>query len=64
MLLDTRVAKYFGGKLHFGTVNNYSSDESWWRVKYDDNDEEEMDRREIIQAIILRDDNAQDDPLH
>lgn len=64
MFLDARVAKYFGEKLYFGSVIDYSTDESWWRVKYDDKDEQDMDRCEIIQAMILRNDHAQDDRFH
>lgn len=64
MFLDTRVAKYFGDELYFGSVIDYSTDASWWRVKYDDKDEQDMDRCEIIQAMILRNDHAQDDCFH
>lgn len=64
MFLDARVAKYFGDELYFGSVIDYSTDASWWRVKYDDKDEQDMDRCEIIQAMILRNDHAQDDCFH
>ena len=64
MFLDARVAKYFGDELYFGSVIDYSTDASWWRVKYDDKDEQDMDRCEIIQAMILRNDHAQDDHFH
>lgn len=61
MLLNARVAKHFNRKLYFGTVIDFCSDEKWWRVKYDDDDEEDLEHRQIIQAKNLRDKNARRD---
>jgi hypothetical protein len=49
--VGTRVAKDFGQKTHFGTVSGYSSDSGFWRVNYDDGDEEDFEKKELNGAL-------------
>jgi hypothetical protein len=39
-----RVAKYFGGKIYYGTIARYDNDEMpiYWHVEYEDGDKEDM----------------------
>lgn len=48
-----RIAKDFGGELYFGTVMDYddSEESSFWHVKYDDGDEEDYFKKDIIKAL-------------
>jgi hypothetical protein len=49
--LGRRVVKDFGSKTHFGTVSGYSSDNDFWRVKYDNGDEEDFETKELESAL-------------
>jgi hypothetical protein len=54
--LGRRVAKFFGKDIFFGTINFISSEDKgdvWWHVLYDDNDEEDLDYRQLKIAILL-----------
>ena len=51
-----RIAKYFmdpNAVLYFGTIDNYTARKKLWHVKYDDDDEEEYDRNDVREAILL-----------
>jgi len=46
-----RVSKKFGLKYYHGTVDKFDSLERLWHVTYDDGDEEELDREELLFAV-------------
>ena len=49
-----RVCKCFDGVIHFGTVKKYlSSVNARWAIHYDDDDTEDMNKRELDRAIEL-----------
>lgn len=49
-----RVCKCFDGVFHFGTVKKYlSSVNARWAIHYDDDDTEDMNKRELDRAIDL-----------
>ena len=49
-----RVCKCFDGVIHFGTVKKYlSSVNARWAIHYDDEDTEDMNKRELNKAIEL-----------
>ena len=60
-LTDSPVAKRFDGELFKGRITCYfppdpedaGDDQELWHVKYDDGDEEDMDRSEVEKAIKL-----------
>merc|ERR1712032_916215 len=58
--IKTRVAKRFGGTLYFGTITHYRR-EGLWHVLYDDGDEEDYDRKDLIKAEKLYDKNKTKD---
>ena len=52
--VGSRVCKSFDGVIHFGTVKKYlSSVNPRWAVHYDDDDTEDMNKRELERAIEL-----------
>lgn len=49
-----KVAKYFGADVFYGTVTSYTrSQGGLWHVRYEDGDEEDLDRPEMIEALKL-----------
>ncbi len=46
-----KIAKKFDGKIHFGKVVLYDSDNQLWHILYDDDDHEDMDCEEVMKAI-------------
>lgn len=52
--VGSRVCKCFDGVIHFGTVKKYiSSVNARWAIRYDDDDTEDMNKRELERAIEL-----------
>ena len=51
--IGVKVAKYFDGKLYQGEVIEYDEEYEYWKVKYDDGDEEEYERHELEELIQL-----------
>jgi len=43
--IGTRITKYWDGKPYQGTVTN--NEEKYYKIKYDDNDEEELNHKEV-----------------
>jgi len=58
--IKSRVAKDFAGSVFFGTIVSYSS--GYWRVEYDDGDEEDYDSGDIITSSKLYSKSKHDDP--
>ena len=50
-----RVAKDFDGEIYFGTVQEVWHDkgEKLWQIKYDDSDEEDVDKKDFIGLVSL-----------
>jgi hypothetical protein len=46
-----RVAKYFETRVYYGTIVEYQ--EPYWRVRYDDGDEEDFTEKEIKEHAKL-----------
>jgi hypothetical protein len=46
-----RIAKYFERKVYFGTIVKYQ--EPYWRVRYDDGDQEDYNSTEIKEHAKL-----------
>ena len=66
-----RIAKYFDDPtpenpnqqvIYFGTIDKVDKDNSFWHVRYDDDDDEEFDFREIRAGILFYAKNKKDDP--
>jgi len=61
-----RVAKDFDGEIYFGIVGDVwrDSDEEvdLWRITYDDNDAEDMDKKELLKALKLYEKEKAKDP--
>ena len=56
-----RIAKVFRGTLYFGSVIEYVAEgdrEPFWHVKYDDDDEEGLEKNELMKAIKLQKTNS------
>ena len=58
-LVNQRVARDFGGDIYFGSVTSYGS--GLWHVKYDDEDEEDLDEKEIHEAMDIYEENKEAD---
>ncbi len=54
-LIGIKVAKKFGRKKYFGTIDKYDSKGMFWHVVYDDGDEEEIDRGDLLEANYIDD---------
>lgn len=65
-LVRKRVAKYFGMRkiqtLYFGTVTEYSADNKWWHILYDDEDSEDIGHKELYDALSLYEEHKNEDP--
>ena len=46
-----RIAKQFDHQVYFGTVHNFDKKEQLWQVNYDDGDEEEFDKDDLVKYI-------------
>eukprot|EP00584_Thalassiosira_punctigera_P006535 CAMPEP_0172538208 /NCGR_PEP_ID=MMETSP1067-20121228/9646_1 /TAXON_ID=265564 ORGANISM="Thalassiosira punctigera, Strain Tpunct2005C2" /NCGR_SAMPLE_ID=MMETSP1067 /ASSEMBLY_ACC=CAM_ASM_000444 /LENGTH=758 /DNA_ID=CAMNT_0013323661 /DNA_START=132 /DNA_END=2408 /DNA_ORIENTATION=+ len=48
-----RIAKDFDGELYFGTIMEYDDSETpvYWHVEYDDGDEEDYSKKDLIKAL-------------
>jgi type IV secretory pathway VirB10-like protein len=61
-----RVAKYFEGgdglELFYGEVDRYDESSKFWHITYDDDDQEEMDKAGLKEALKLYEENKKDDP--
>ncbi|KAL3782164.1 hypothetical protein HJC23_004527 [Cyclotella cryptica] len=59
-----RVAKDFDGVTYFGTVMEYDDSEepAFWHIQYDDGDEEDYSKKDLIQALKLYKAVGKDDP--
>jgi hypothetical protein len=63
--LGRRVAKFFGKEIFFGTIDfisRFDKEKVWWHVLYDDNDQEDMDYRQLKVAILLYEQHEGKDP--
>ena len=53
-VVGKRIAKKFhDGKTYLGTVSSYAAKLGWWKIKYDDGDQEDMDVDELYSALEL-----------
>lgn len=48
-----RISKDFDGETYFGTIMEYDDKESppFWHVEYDDGDEEDFSKKDLIRAL-------------
>lgn len=56
--VNLRVAKMFGPELYFGTITKFiapptSQDDELWHVRYDDDDNEDYDAKDLKKALNL-----------
>ena len=51
--IGRKLLKNFTGILHHGTVTRFEKTENWFKVKYDDGDEEEMTQYELQEGMEL-----------
>lgn len=65
-LIGKRVAKEFGVGLHYGLhygrIVNFSHSEQYWKVEYDDGDDEQYDKDEMVEYRALYDRFSSFDP--
>ena len=47
--IGTPIEKEFDGDMYHGTVIDYDEDEGYYKIQYDDGDEEEMDMEDVKQ---------------
>lgn len=52
VMVGRNVRKLFGNRMYEGVVQSYDPQVSWYHVKYEDSDEEEVDSKEL-QAILV-----------
>lgn len=59
-----RVSKDFDGETYFGTIVNYDESEPppFWHVEYDDGDEEDFSKKDLIRALKHYQVHGDDDP--
>lgn len=59
-----RISKVFDGKTFFGTISDYDNSEnsSLWHVKYDDGDEEDYNKKDLMEALRHYSIHGKDDP--
>ena len=58
--LMTRVAKNFDGNTYFGTIQAIKG--VYWHVVYDDGDEEDFDKKDLVAALKLYEKTKKSDP--
>lgn len=51
--IGSRVRKCFGSKYYEGQVMSYDDAKKWWKIKYNDGDEEEVNQKELADIIVL-----------
>ncbi|XRB19507.1 tudor domain-containing protein [Pseudoscourfieldia marina] len=56
--IGKRVARTFDGTVYHGTVTAYDADAKWWRIRYDDDDEEERNAQQLLPMFPQRCDSA------
>ncbi|KAL9191506.1 hypothetical protein ACHAXT_001212 [Thalassiosira profunda] len=63
-LVRKRVSKNFDGDVYYGTIMEYDDSETppFWHVEYDDGDEEDMDKKDLIKALKHYEKHRKDDP--
>jgi len=49
--INKRVAKDFDGMMYHGSVDKYDSVHKLWHIRYDDNDDEDMNELELLKVI-------------
>ena len=47
------VAKVFPTKVFYGKITGYMKEEEWWHVRYEDGDQEDLDKEEVTLARDL-----------
>mmetsp|Transcript_47053 Transcript_47053/g.114821 ORF Transcript_47053/g.114821 Transcript_47053/m.114821 type:complete len:429 (+) Transcript_47053:1334-2620(+) len=53
-VVGKRIAKKFhDGETYLGTVSSYTPKSFWWKIEYDDGDQEDMDVDELYSALEL-----------
>ena len=59
-----RIAKDFDGETYYGTVMEYDDSEepAFWHIQYDDGDEEDYAKNDLIQALKLYNAVGKEDP--
>lgn len=65
VFIQRRVAKEFeDGEVYFGTVTQYDESEPppFWKIHYDDGDEEDYEKKDLIKALKLYDKEEGNDP--
>ena len=52
-----RVAKDFGDAIYYGNITGFTNNGNvvYWRIEYDDGDEEELDKKELRDALKMYD---------
>ena len=51
--VNRRVGKFFEGSIYFGSVSHFDLKAKLWQIDYDDGDEEEFDKTEILTHINI-----------
>ena len=46
--------KFSDGKLYDGIVENYDKKKKWFKIKYTDGDEEELNLNELKKVLMVR----------
>jgi hypothetical protein len=64
IFINRRVAKDFDGQTYYGTVVAYDDSEepAFWKVDYDDGDQEDYAKKDLIKGLKLYDEFADKDP--
>ena len=59
-----RISKDFDGDSFFGTILQYDNSENpaFWHVEYDDGDEEDFSKRDLMKALRHYSIHGNDDP--
>ena len=63
-----RVAKDFGDNIYYGTITGFDEPEEdggkvvYWKIKYDDGDQEEFEKKELKDALRIYDACKHNDP--
>lgn len=62
--ISRRIAKYFDDEIYFGTIKEYDDSDTpaLWKVFYDDGDQEDYERRDLIKGLKLYAKAASEDP--
>lgn len=62
--ISRRIAKDFDGEIYFGTIKEYDNSDTpaFWRVFYDDGDQEDYERKDLIKGLKLYAEASSQDP--